>query len=110
MEWRALLPYATAASRRQSRAACVTVQAVQAPLPPVLCGMTITPLQFVCTGKAPVLRAVYLIMSIALEKNSRQRFLYGETSTAPEQRRPEAIVLCFCFISELLIAAASCQT
>ena len=42
-------------------------------------------------------------MSIALEKNSRQRFLYGETSTAPEQRRPEAIVLCFCFISELLM-------
>ena len=37
--------------------------------------MTITPLQFACSGKAPVLRVVYLSMSIALGKSSRKRFL-----------------------------------
>ena len=52
------------------------------------CYMTVTPLQFACSGNAPVLRAAYLSMSIALGKNSRKRFLCGETSTAPEQRRP----------------------
>ena len=48
--------------------------------------MAITPWQFACPGKAPVLRAFPLSMSIALRKNSRQRFLCGETSTTPEQR------------------------
>ena len=36
-------------------------------LPPVLRGMTVTPSQFVCSGEAPVLRAVYLNMSTAAE-------------------------------------------
>ena len=70
--WRrpALLPYATAASQRQSRGACVT----RHPLPSVLCGVAIIALQFACSGKAPVLRAVPLsMMSIALGKKSRQR-------------------------------------
>ena len=36
--------------------------------PPVLCRMTITPSQFACSGKAPVVQAVPLRMRIALEK------------------------------------------
>ena len=63
--WRAWSPYSTVASRRQSRAACVTVQA---PFIAFLCEITITPLQFSCSGKAPVLRAVSLSMSIAGKK------------------------------------------
>ena len=42
--------------------------------PGCLCDMTLTPLQLACSGKAPVSRAVYLSMSIALgEKKSRKR-------------------------------------
>ena len=37
--------------------------------------MTMTPLQFACSGKDPALRASPRSMSIALGKNSRQRFL-----------------------------------
>ena len=87
---------------------CVTVQA-----PFTACSPWYyhSPVGGCCSGKTiAVSRAVYLGMSIALEKNSRQRFLCGETSTAPEQRRLEAVVFfCFFVISELLIAAASCQ-
>ena len=37
--------------------------------------MTITLLQFACSGQDPVLRAFPLSKSIALGKNSRQRFM-----------------------------------
>ena len=65
LRWRALSPYATAASPGQSRAACVTVQA---PFVASLRDMAITPLQLAYSGKDPVLRAVYLGMGIALGK------------------------------------------
>ena len=84
--WCAWLPYATAASRRQPRAACVTVQA-----PFTACSLwhDHNPIRsLLAQGKPVFLRAVYLSMSIARQQNSRQRFLCGETSTAPEQRRP----------------------
>ena len=79
--WCALLPYATAVSQRQSRATCVTAQA---PPTAFICDMTITPLHFACSGKVPVL----LALSIALGQKQPSTFLCGETSTAPEQRRP----------------------
>ena len=61
--WRALSPYATAASRRQSRAACVTVLA---PFTAFVCDKTKTPEQCSCSGKAPVFGGHTLGMSIAL--------------------------------------------
>ena len=74
VEWRALSPDATAASPRQSRAACVTVQA---PFTSVRCDITITPLQFACSGKAPVLRDVYLSMSVALGNKKNVNVFYA---------------------------------
>ena len=63
---------------------------------------TIIPWQFACSRKVPVLRAVYLRMSITSGKNSRKRFLCGETSTAPQQRRPRAIFFWLFSVSETL--------
>ena len=54
-------------------------------LAPVLCCMTITPLQFACSGTIPVLRVFPLSKSIAPGKKKPSTFLIRRDSTAPEQ-------------------------
>ena len=69
--WRALSPYTTSASRSQSRAACLTVQA---PFIAFLCDKTKTPEQCSCSGKAPVFGGHTLGTSIALGNQKPSTF------------------------------------
>ena len=72
--WRTWSPFDTAASRRLSRAACVTVQA---PFIAFSMWHDHNPLQFACSGKVPVLRAVSLSMCIALGKKVAVNVFYA---------------------------------
>ena len=60
--------------------------------------MTITPLQFACSGKAPVPRAVYLSMSTALEKKSRKGFYAARNRRPLSNDVPEHLFFLFFFI------------
>ena len=80
VERHALSSYATVATRRQPRAACVTVPA---PVAAALCGMTITLFQFACSGKRTVFQAVPLSMSIALGNQRPSAFFLRRDFDGP---------------------------
>ena len=81
--WRALSPYATAASRSQSRAACLTVQA-----PCIAFSRPKPQSNAHAQGKPLFSEGIPWARTLLWEIKSRQRFFCGETSTNPEQRRP----------------------
>ena len=99
---RALSPYATAVSRRQSWAACVTVRVPFTAFSlwhdhnPIHCNL-------LAQGKSLIRGPSPEHERCSWEKDTRKRFLCGETSTAPAQRRPWVLSVFVFFISVTLM-------